>query len=147
MGRKGQAYSERANLNHCSVPSLLDTLLRQNVSKQITHVNFGTILLLSVQEAMGLKKRKNHIPTKVNKQDIQQAPNQDALFHHLMLRIRIISNFACNILFPKFQTRIICDRTGLENYTKVFVGISNSSCDQNKHVWCGTTILKKQLTC
>ena len=68
-------FSERANLNHCSVPVLLDTLLRQNVSKQIMHVNFGTIFLLSVQEATGLKKRKNHIPTKVNKQEIQQAPN------------------------------------------------------------------------
>jgi hypothetical protein len=75
MGRKGHAYSERANLNHRSVPLLLDILHRQNVTKQIIHVNFGTILLLSVQEATGPKKWKNHIPTTLNKQEIHQAPN------------------------------------------------------------------------
>ena len=35
MGRKGHVFSKRANLNHCSVPLLIDKLLRQNVSKQI----------------------------------------------------------------------------------------------------------------
>lgn len=61
MGRKGYAFSERANLNHYSVPLLMDKLLRQNVSKQIIHVNFETVLLLSVQEATGFKNwKKSH---------------------------------------------------------------------------------------
>jgi alpha-D-ribose 1-methylphosphonate 5-triphosphate synthase subunit PhnG len=55
MGRNGHAFSEGADLNHCSAALLTDTLLRQNVRKQTIHVNFEKILLLSVQEATGLK--------------------------------------------------------------------------------------------
>jgi len=61
MGRKGHAFSEPANLNHQSVSLLTNILLRQNINKQIIHVNFETILLLSVQAATGLKKcQKSH---------------------------------------------------------------------------------------
>jgi hypothetical protein len=159
LRRSRDAFSERKNLQQlwCIFPC--KHISRANSYKQTTKAHFVTILVINIEKCLIKFGTNQHVPKTLNEQEMQQAPDKDALSTVLMLKAEswhdkfssfwthIISNFAQSFFFKKSSVRIQRDRT-VYRYTsnkRAFISPFSKYCGQR--TWFGRSGFQLEHSC